>query len=90
MKHLKVSITGKVQGVGFRQTSKYIADQMGVTGIVRNEKDGSVYMEIEGDDISLEEMMNWCNEGPDRAMVEQVSAEEGAMKNYQNFAIVKR
>ena len=90
MKHLNIGIVGKVQKVGFRETSKYIADQIGVKGFVRNEADGSVYMEIEGDDISIEEMLNWCNEGPDRSNVEKVTVEEGAIKNFKNFDIVKR
>lgn len=90
MKHLNIGIVGKVQKVGFRETSKYIADQIGVKGFVRNEADGSVYMEIEGDEISVEEMLNWCNEGPDRSIVEKVTVEEGANKNFKNFDIVKR
>ena len=44
MKHINIKVTGKVQGVGFRETTKIIANQMMVNGFVRNEKDGSVYM----------------------------------------------
>ncbi|RYG41332.1 MAG: acylphosphatase [Chitinophagaceae bacterium] len=90
MKNLIIRITGKVQGVGFRETTKYVADQMGVKGIVRNEKDGSVYMEIEADEILLEEMLNWSHEGPDRAQVEEVIVSDGEVKGYKNFEVVKR
>ncbi|PWS31119.1 acylphosphatase [Pedobacter paludis] len=90
MKHYNITITGKVQGVGFRETTKIIANQMSVNGFVRNEKDGSVYIEAEADEIFLEEFVNWCNEGPDRSRVENVSFTEGEVKNYRNFEILKK
>lgn len=90
MKHIKIKITGKVQGVSFRATTKAIADQMGVRGMIRNEKDGSVYMEAEGDDTSLEVFQEWCNEGPDRAKIENVEVTSGELKNYRNFEIIKK
>ncbi|UKT63221.1 acylphosphatase [Pedobacter mucosus] len=90
MKHLNIIITGKVQGVGFRETTKIIANQMMVTGFARNEKDGSVYIEAEAEDIFLEEFVNWCNEGPDRSRVESVVTTEGEVKNYRNFEILKK
>lgn len=90
MKHIKIRITGKVQGVSFRQTTKAIADQIGVRGMIKNEKDGSVYMEAEGDDTSLEVFQEWCNEGPDRAKIENVEVTSGELKNYRNFEIIKK
>ena len=90
MKHIKIRITGKVQGVSFRATTKAIADQMGVRGMIKNEKDGSVYMEAEGDDTSLEVFQEWCNEGPDRAKIENVEVTSGELKNYRNFEIIKK
>lgn len=90
MKHLNIVIIGKVQGVGFRETTKIIANQMMVQGFVRNEKDGSVYIEAEGDEIFLDEFVNWCNEGPDRSRVESVTVSDGEVKNYRNFEILKK
>ncbi|MFC4212132.1 acylphosphatase [Pedobacter lithocola] len=90
MKHLDITITGKVQGVGFRETTKIIANQMMVQGYVKNEKDGSVFIEAEGDDIFLEEFVNWCNEGPDRSRVENVTVKEGEVKNYRNFEVLRK
>lgn len=90
MKHINIKITGKVQGVSFRATTKAIADQMGVRGIVRNEKDGSVYIEAEGDDVSLEVFLEWCHEGSDRAKIENVEVVPGELKNYQNFEVLKK
>jgi acylphosphatase len=90
MKHIDIRITGKVQGVSFRATTKAVADQMGVRGIVRNEKDGSLYIEAEGDDLLLEVFLEWCHEGSDRSKIENVEVVPGELKNYQNFEILKK
>jgi len=90
MKHIDIRITGKVQGVSFRATTKAVADQMGVRGFVRNEKDGSVFIEAEGDEVLLEVFLEWCHEGSDRSKIEQVEVTPGTLKNYQNFEILKR
>jgi acylphosphatase len=89
-KHIDITITGKVQGVSFRATTKYVADQMGVRGFVRNEKDGSLFIEAEADDITLEVFLEWCHEGSDRSRVENVQVTPGELKGYQNFEIVKK
>jgi acylphosphatase len=90
MKHINIRITGKVQGVSFRATTKAVADQMGIRGIIRNEADGSVYLEAEGDDVSLEVFLEWCHEGSDRSRIENVEVVAGELKNYQNFEILKK
>ncbi|WP_316817919.1 acylphosphatase [Pedobacter nyackensis] len=90
VRHIKIKVSGKVQGVSFRAVTKVVADQMGVRGMIRNEKDGSVYIEAEGDDTLLEVFVDWCNEGTDRAKVENVEVTPGELKNYQNFEIIKK
>ncbi|MEQ7800859.1 acylphosphatase [Pedobacter sp. ASV1-7] len=90
IKHLDIKITGKVQGVSFRAVTKVVADQMGIRGMIRNEKDGSVYIEAEGDDTLLEVFMDWCNEGTDRAKIENVTSTPGVVKNYKDFEIIKK
>ena len=77
MKHIKIKVIGKVQGVFFRASTKAVADQMGVKGLVKNEKDGSVYIEAEADATILEMFLEWCNEGPDKSKVESVEVEDG-------------
>lgn len=89
MQHLKIRVHGKVQGVYFRQGTKAVADQLGVRGWVRNESDGSVYMEVEGDDWLLENFLDWCAEGPERAEVQLVEKEEGEIQGFQNFIVKK-
>ncbi|WP_293953087.1 MULTISPECIES: acylphosphatase [unclassified Sphingobacterium] len=90
MKHLNISIRGKVQRVFFRLTTKAVADQVGVRGFVVNLKDGSVYIEAEGDEFSLDSLLEFCKEGPEGAVVESVEIEEGEMKGFSNFEVVKR
>jgi len=90
MKHLNISIRGKVQGVFFRLTTKAVADQVGVRGFVVNLKDGSVYIEAEGDDFALDSLLDFCQEGPEGAIVESVEVKEGELKSFSNFEVVKR
>ena len=45
---IKMRVAGRVQGVGFRYMTKFAADELGIGGIVRNEDDGSVYIEANG------------------------------------------
>jgi acylphosphatase len=90
MKHLNITVIGKVQGVFFRASVKAVADQLGVKGFVKNQKDGSVYIEAEGDDFSLDSFLEFCNEGPEKAVVEKVDVTEGDLKNYRNFEVVKK
>lgn len=89
MKHLKVKIHGKVQGVYYRATTVEKARLIGVFGFVRNEKDGTVYIEVEGEEKKLDEFISWCHEGPERAVVEKVVIEEGEPKHYKNFITVR-
>ena len=90
MKHLQVTMSGKVQGVFFRASTKAVADALGVKGLVMNQKDGSVYVEAEGDEFSLEEFLDFCRSGPEKSVVEKVVVQDGELKNYRNFEIVKK
>lgn len=90
IKHLDIRITGHVQGVFFRLTTKAVADQLGVKGTVQNVADGTVYIEAEGDGFALEEFLEWCREGPEKAEVEKVLPTEGEMKNYRNFEVIRK
>lgn len=88
--HLNIKLTGKVQGVTFRQTTKYVADQSGIKGFVRNEPDGSLYMEAEAEQWELDTFLEWCNDGPDRARVDSCEVIEGELKDFKDFVIVKK
>ncbi|MCJ8210698.1 acylphosphatase [Mucilaginibacter sp. RS28] len=89
-KHIVINVAGKVQGVFYRASTKAVADQLGVKGIVRNQPDGSVYIEAEAEPGILEMFVEWCNEGPEKAHVTAVSTAEAELKNYRNFEVVKK
>lgn len=86
-KHFNIRVKGKVQGVFFRVSAVTEAVKLGLKGFARNESDGSVYIEAEGDENSLNHFLKWCAVGPSSAVVESVSEEEGNLKNYSEFEI---
>lgn len=87
MKNISLRIYGKVQGVYFRVSTREKANHLNITGFVRNERDGSVYVEAEGDDESLDEFFNWCKHGPKNASVTEIIKNEGRLKMYSDFEI---
>ena len=90
MRHLNIIVYGKVQGVFFRATAKAVADQLGIKGITKNLSDGTVYIEAEGDNFSLELFLEFCHKGSDRAVVEKVESVDGEMKDYRNFEVLRK
>jgi acylphosphatase len=89
MKHLKVRVHGKVQGVYYRATTVERAKVYGVCGFVRNEKDGTVYIEVEGEEENLKQFIEWCHIGSARAVVEKVVIEEGELRHYKSFITIR-
>jgi len=87
MKHINIRVTGRVQGVGYRMSCNMAARQMSVTGFVKNEYDGSVYIEAEGEEENLSVFTAWCRKGPDHAYVEDLNITEGEMKNFDAFEV---
>ena len=90
MKHVDITIKGTVQGVGYRVWAKFIADQHSIRGFVRNEPNGDVFIAAEADEISLSMFLEECREGPDHATVTSVESNEGELKNYRNFVIIRK
>jgi acylphosphatase len=86
-KYLTIKISGVVQGVFFRASTKEKADSLGIAGIVRNEPDGSVLVEAEGEEKDLQSFVNWCRHGPPRAKVQNTEVREGGLKNFAGFII---
>ena len=60
---IKAGFYGEVQGVGFRYTAKHAANALGLTGWVRNEYDGSVTAEVQGDRASIQEWIRMLRSG---------------------------
>jgi len=70
-----VYVSGQVQGVFFRDSTRERAEQLGLAGWVRNLPDGRVEALFEGHSEKVREMIRWCEEGPSHADVEDVEAE---------------
>lgn len=75
-KALLARITGRVQGVSFRIWTRAEAEKLGLSGWVRNERDGSVTVLIVGSDAAVSTMMKRLWEGPPGAAVSGVTSEE--------------
>ena len=89
-KHIQLYIYGKVQGVWYRGSTQQKAMDLGLCGIVRNQADGSVYAEVEGEEKVLEELITWCKQGPPMAKVDRVELKSGELKHYPDFKILRK
>jgi acylphosphatase len=87
MKHLQITISGRVQGVGFRWGVLQKAKKFGIVGFVRNEADGSVYIEAEGEDEQLEKLVAWCGKGPFFGRVDGINVLESPCVGFLSFEI---
>jgi acylphosphatase len=82
-------ITGMVQGVKYRATAQREARRRGLTGWVRNEPDGSVLIEVEGDRATVDAFLTWCDEGPPGARVATVETTVVDPVGYEEFTILR-
>ena len=89
MKKIKMTVSGRVQGVGFRYMTKMVADQIGVSGIVRNEDDGSVYIEAVGPSDKIDALIAAVKRSPSPSgRVDTCTLEEDAnVENYISFRV---
>jgi acylphosphatase len=72
---LRLKITGRVQGVGFRYATQREAARAGVRGWVRNRADGSVEVLAQGERAALDALLAWARRGPPGARVDDVRVE---------------
>ena len=83
-----VFVTGKVQGVYYRQKTMETAKSHGVTGWVRNLPDGRVEAVLEGDEPGVKNVIEWCKIGPPKAQVENVDTKfESHTGKFSEFTI---
>jgi len=85
--HLNIRVTGRVQGVFFRATAMDKALELSISGFVRNEADGSVYIEAEGKSKDMERFLEWCRTGPKFSKIDKVETAESPLNNYLKFEI---
>jgi acylphosphatase len=82
-----VFVSGRVQGVTFRATTRRRAREAGVDGWVRNLADGRVEAVFEGPRSAVESMVEFCGEGPPAARVEDVAVEYGGPEDETGFVV---
>ena len=87
IKSCQINVIGKVQGVGFRFYTHKKANELGVNGFVRNMRDGSVYIEVEGLEEKIDEFIIWLDKGPEWARVTRVSLQEKPVEGFEGFVI---
>ncbi|MEE9462675.1 MAG: acylphosphatase [Bacteroidales bacterium] len=87
IKHYNILVRGHVQGVGFRYSAMRAAELYNVFGFVRNEPDGSVYIEAEGETFNLDMYLDWCRKGPGYGRVEKVFHTASTVQGFQKFEI---
>ena len=87
MKHYNITVSGKIQGVFYRQSTFERAKQLGIRGFVLNEPNGNVYIEAEGTEEGLNKLIEWCRKGPPHAEVAGVKFTKGEMKFFPLFEI---
>jgi len=86
--NVRVIISGRVQGVWFRANTKQQAEQLGLTGWVRNTSNGCVEAVFEGEENLVKEMIEWCHKGPSLAKVEKVDVKnQNPTDGFDGFSI---
>lgn len=88
MKRVELVVRGIVQGVGFRYYCQKQAENLGITGTVRNQPDGSVRLEAQGEEPSLERYVELVRKGPRNAVVEAMDSTELPLKQNETALLV--
>jgi len=83
----RVLVSGRVQGVFFRDTCRRVASEHGVAGWVRNLPDGRVEAVFEGPEEDVGRLVDWMRHGPDRAVVEDVAVRVEQPEGLRGFAV---
>ncbi|MEJ0056912.1 MAG: acylphosphatase [Bacteroidota bacterium] len=84
---VQITVRGVVQGVNFRTSTRAKAEELMLSGIVRNEPDGSVYIEVAGPPEQIDKLIEWCKKGSPRSKVERVDVNECVVKQFNGFEI---
>ena len=82
-------VSGKVQGVFFRASTKKVADKLGLKGYAKNLQSGQVEVLVQGDADAIEELKVWLSHGPEYSDVESVLEVDSSInKTLYNFGIL--
>ncbi len=90
IKQIEITVTGKVQGVFFRETTKGEASKIGIVGTVKNLPNGNqVFIVAQGEEEKLAQLIGWCHQGSPAAVVEKVEVIDVPVEDrkHQSFEI---
>lgn len=90
MRRVRAIVNGRVQGVAFRASTVDEAREHGLTGWVHNLADGSVELEAQGDDVRVQALLAWCEQGPPAARVTKVTIEEREVISGEHGFLLRR
>ena len=83
----RVFVSGRVQAVFFRQTTRERARELGLSGWVRNRRDGRVEAVFQGPPGAVDAIIGWCHEGPPSAQVDDVDVSDEDPEPFPGFSI---
>ncbi|HEX6429901.1 MAG TPA: acylphosphatase [Niastella sp.] len=86
---ISITVSGIVQGVFYRQSTKEKALELGISGLVKNLPDGNVQIVATGTSGQLDQLVQWCKQGPPRAKVTEVNVEQVTQQEFMGFAIAR-
>lgn len=89
MKTVHLLISGKVQGVFFRETARKKAEQLNIKGWIKNTKDEKVEAFVSGENESVDDFVNWARVGPERAKVKDVIISERGYTYFEKFEVIR-
>lgn len=89
MQTVAITVKGKVQGVFYRQSTRETATRLGLTGEVKNLRNGDVYIIATGTAGQLEQLAAWCHTGPSRAVVSDVIVEDMPLQAFTSFSVMR-
>ncbi|KRL04229.1 acylphosphatase [Liquorilactobacillus oeni] len=88
MQAVTMKVFGRVQGVGFRYSAKSVADNYKILGFVRNEPDGSVFIQAQGQEQDLKKFIDRIKNSPSpAARIEHVELKESSLQSYREFKV---
>jgi acylphosphatase len=89
MRTIRMIVVGKVQGVNYRASAKKTAEQLILTGWIKNLPDRNVEIKVTGSEEFLQKFIDWCRQGPLAAVVKDVIVEDIQEERFTEFRILK-
>jgi acylphosphatase len=90
MPTIHIEVKGKVQGVFYRASARKLAEKLNLSGWIKNTEQGNVEAIVTGPEGSLQQFINWCNEGPEGAIVTAVKVTPQEDQYFNEFSIIRR